>query len=163
MTNKLNADLAHQIDRIFAEFDQPGSPGCALVISQNNEIVYERGYGYAQLEYDIPITPDTVFHVASVSKQFTAMAIALLAADGRIDLDASVRKYVPELADFGHLITVRHLVHHVSGLRDHWELVRAAGWRMDDVITTEHLLKMVFRQRELNFEPGAEYIYCIRV
>ncbi len=160
MTNKLNADLAHQIDRIFAEFDQPGSPGCALVISQNNEIVYERGYGYAQLEYDIPITPDTVFHVASVSKQFTAMAIALLAADGRIDLDASVRKYVPELADFGHLITVRHLVHHVSGLRDHWELVRAAGWRMDDVITTEHLLKMVFRQRELNFEPGAEYIYC---
>lgn len=159
MTNKLNADLVKQIDSIFAEWDQPGSPGCALAISQDNEIVYERGYGYAQLEYDIPITPDTVFHVASVSKQFTAMAIALLAADGRVDLDASVRKYVPELADFGHLITVRHLVHHVSGLRDHWELVRAAGWRMDDVITTEHLLKMVFRQRELNFEPGAEYLY----
>lgn len=157
---KLKADLVRKIDRIFAEWDQPGSPGCALVITQNNEIVYERGYGYAQLEYDIPITPDTVFHVASVSKQFTAMAIALLAADGRIDLDASVRQYVPELADFGHPITVRHLVYHVSGLRDHWELVRAAGWRMDDVITTEHLLKMVFRQRELNFEPGAEYLYC---
>ncbi len=160
MTNKLSADLVKQIDSIFAEWDKAGSPGCALAISQDNEIVYERGYGYAQLEYDIPITPDTIFHVASVSKQFTAMAIALLAADGRVDLDASVRKYVPELADFGHLITVRHLVHHVSGLRDHWELVRAAGWRMDDVITTEHLLKMVFRQRELNFEPGSEYLYC---
>lgn len=160
MTNKLSADLVREIDSIFAEWDRAGSPGCALAISQNNEIVYERGYGYAQLEYDIPITPDTIFHVASVSKQFTAMAIALLAADGRVDLDASARKYVPELADFGHLITVRHLVHHVSGLRDHWELVRAAGWRMDDVITTEHLLKMVFRQRELNFEPGAEYLYC---
>lgn len=160
MTNKLNPNLVRQIDTIFAPYDRPASPGCALVITQSNEIVYERGYGYAQLEYDIPITPDTVFHVASVSKQFTAMAIALLAADGRIDLDASVRQYVPELADFGHLITVRHLVHHVSGLRDHWELVRAAGWRMDDVITTEHLLKMVFRQRELNFEPGTEFLYC---
>lgn len=159
MTNKLSTDLVKQIDNIFAEWDKPDSPGCSLVITQDNEIVYQRGYGYAQLEYDIPITPDTVFHVASVSKQFSAMAIALLNADGRVDLDASVRKYIPELADFGHLITVRHLVHHVSGLRDHWELVRAAGWRMDDVITTEHLLKMVFRQRELNFEPGSEYVY----
>ncbi len=160
MINKLATKTKERIDSIFAEWDKPGSPGCALAVTKNNEIIYAKGYGSAQLEYGIPITPDTIFHVASVSKQFTTMAIALLAADGLVDLAAPVHNYLPELPDFGQEITVRQLVHHTSGLRDQWELLMAAGWRLDDVITQEHLLKIIMRQRELNFAPGEQYLYC---
>ena len=148
-----------QIDGIFTAWDKPDAPGCALALVQDGQIIYQRGYGQANLEYDIPITPDTVFHVASVSKQFTAYAILLLAQDGKLGLDDDVHTHVPELADFGATITVRHLIHHTSGLRDQWELLRFAGWRMDDVITTADILRLVWQQRELNFPPGAEYAY----
>jgi len=148
------------VDRIFAEWDRPDSPGAALTITQGGEIVYERGYGSANLEYGIPITPETIFHVASVSKQFTTAAVLQLAAEGRLGLDDDVRIHLPYLPVFGPTLTLRHLIHHSSGLRDQWELLRWAGWRMDDVITQEHLLRMIRRQRELNFVPGAEHIYC---
>jgi len=123
-------------------------------------VIYARGFGLANLEYDVPITPRTVFHVASVSKQFTAMAIALLADAGRLALDDDLHQYVPELHDFGRPITIRQLLHHTSGLRDQWDLLVLAGWRMDDVITTADVLDLLAAQRELNFEPGAEYLYC---
>ena len=147
------------IDDLFAEWDQWDSPGASLAIAGGDDIVYQRGYGSAQIEYRIPITPRTVFHVASVSKQFTAYAAALLEQDGKLDLDDDVREYVPEVPDLGHTITLRHLANHTSGLRDQWELLAMAGWRLDDVITREHILRLVRRQRELNFEPGAEYTY----
>ena len=152
--------LTAKVDELFAKWDKWDSPGAALAVVKDGEIIYKRGYGSAQLEYNIPITPSTIFHVASVSKQFTAFAINLLADEGKLSLDDDIRKHLPELNDFGEKITIRHLIHHTSGLRDQWELLAMAGWRLDDVITKEHIMKIIRNQRELNFEPGDEYLYC---
>jgi CubicO group peptidase (beta-lactamase class C family) len=145
---------------LFAAWDKPGSPGGALAVVQDGKLVYQHGYGMANLEYGIAITPATIFDVASVSKQFTAFAVQLLAHERRLSLDDHVRKYLPELHDFGKTITIRHLLHHTSGLRDQWNLLFLAGWRNPDVITEEDVLNLVWRQEELNFEPGAEHLYC---
>lgn len=121
--------------------------------------MFARGYGLANLEYGVPNTPATVFHMASVSKQFTAFAIALLESRGQLSLDDDVRRHLPELPDFGVPVTLRQLVHHTSGLRDQWTLWAMAGGRLDDVIRQEDLLSLVRRQRELNFPPGSEHLY----
>jgi CubicO group peptidase (beta-lactamase class C family) len=151
--------LAGAVDELFAPWDHPDTPGGAAVVIKDGAIAYMGGFGCANLEYDIPIRPSTPFHIASVSKQFTAFVIALLVHDGQLSLDDDVRVYVPEVPDFGRPITVRHLVHHTSGLRCKWELMELAGWRRDDVFTREQVIKMVRHQRELNFEPGAEHLY----
>jgi CubicO group peptidase (beta-lactamase class C family) len=152
---------AAAVDRLFAKVDKPDTPGCALAVIREGRIVYERGYGLADLDHDVRITPATPFHVASVSKQFTAAAILLLAQDGKLSLDDDVRKHLPELPDFGVPITLRHLVHHTSGLRDQWDLLGLAGWRYSlDLITDDDVLEVVTRQKELNFRPGEEYLYC---
>ena len=153
-------DQTAKIDAVFSEFDHGDHPGAAVAVVKDGVVIYKRGYGSAQLEYNIPVTPSTVFHIASVSKQFTAFAIDVLAEQGKLSLDDDVRKYIPELYDFGDVITLRHLLNHTSGLRDQWELLVMAGWRMDDVITREHILKMLSHQRELNFKPGERYLYC---
>lgn len=152
--------LAARVDSLFAEYTKPGSPGCAVAVVQNNQVVYSKGYGLASLEYDVPNTPNTVFHVASDSKRFTAMALVLLAQDGKLSLEDDIRKHLPEVPDFGKTITVRHLANHTSGLRDQWALLALAGWRLDDVITRDHIMKLVTRQQELNFAPGEEHLYC---
>jgi CubicO group peptidase (beta-lactamase class C family) len=149
-----------KVDKLFARWDKPDSPGASLIVVRDGAVLYKRGYGIANLEYDIPITPSTVFHVASVSKEFTAFAVVLLASQGKLSLDDDIRKYLPEVPDFGKKITVRHLIHHTSGLRDQWELLAMAGWRLDDVITKQHILKMVSHEKELNFNPGDEHLYC---
>lgn len=149
-----------QVDQLFAAWSDPNAPGAAVSVLKDNKIVLKKGYGSANLEYNEPITPSTVFHIASVSKQFTAFAILLLEQDGKLSLDDDIRKYIPEMPDFGKIITLRHLATHNSGLRDQWELLAMAGWRLDDVITKEHILKLVSRQRELNFNPGDEHLYC---
>jgi CubicO group peptidase (beta-lactamase class C family) len=150
----------NQIDKIFSRFPSLDAPGCAVSVIQNGEVIHKAGYGSAQLEYDIPITPQTVFHVASVSKQFTCYAIITLAQRGQLSLDDDIRKHIPELHDFGHTITIRHLAHHTSGIRDQWTLLNMAGWRQDDVITKAHILKLLYSQRDLNFEPGSAHLYC---
>ncbi len=149
-----------EVDKIFRPWDKPDTPGAALAVIKDGKVIYKKGYGYAQLEYDIPISPSTIFHVASVSKQFTAFAIALLAGQGKLSLDDDIHIYLPEVPDFGKRITIRHLIHHTSGLRDQWEMLAIAGWRLDDVITKEHILTAVRNQKELNFIPGDEYLYC---
>jgi CubicO group peptidase (beta-lactamase class C family) len=149
-----------EVDKIFKPWDKPDSPGAALAVIKDGEVIYKKGYGYAQLEYDIPITSSTIFHVASVSKQFTAFAIVLLANQGELSLDDDIHTYLPEVPDFGKTITIRQLIHHTSGLRDQWEMLAMAGWRLDDVITKEHILTAVRNQKELNFIPGDEYLYC---
>ena len=151
--------LTKKVDQLFATWDKPDSPGAALAVIKDGAVVYKRGYGSANLEYNVPITPQTVFHVASVSKQFTAFAITLLANQGKLSLDDDIRKHLPEVPDFGKKITIRHLIHHTSGMRDQWTLLGMAGWRTDDVITKEHIMKMVRYQKELNFDPGAENLY----
>src|SRR5271170_5968799 len=149
------------VDHIFEQWNKPTSPGCALSVIKDGHIIYKRGYGMADLDHDIPITPETVFHVASISKQFTAAAIILLVQEGKISPDDDVRKYITELPDFGVPITIRQLIHHTSGLRDQWSLLGLAGWRYSlDLITDEDVLDVISRQKELNFMPGAEYVYC---
>lgn len=147
------------VDALFAQYAHSGSPGCAVGVYQNGGVAFERGYGFADLNHDVPITPLTRFTVGSVSKQFTAASIALLARSGRISLDDDVRKYVPELPVYQAPVTIRHLVHHTSGMRDFWELVTLAGWRPDDGYTVDDMLNLAAHQKGLNFAPGAEYRY----
>jgi CubicO group peptidase (beta-lactamase class C family) len=148
-----------RIDALFTAFDRPGSPGAVVGVIRHGQLVYARGYGEGNLEYGIPLEPASIFHVASVSKHVTAFAIGLLAEEGRLSWDDDVRQYVPELHDFGPRITLRHLATHTSGLRDQWELLAVSGWRLDDVITREHVMKTLLLQRELNFQPGSQYLY----
>jgi CubicO group peptidase (beta-lactamase class C family) len=150
---------AARVDSLFATWSDAGSPGAAVAVVKDGRIVLERGYGSAQLEHGVPVTPATIFHVASVTKQFTTFAVALLAERGALSLDDDIRTHIPELPDFGRPLTLRQLVHHTSGIRDQWELLAMAGWRLDDVITKDHVLALATRQRELNFEPGAEHLY----
>jgi len=152
--------LNKKVDKLFTEWNKPDSPGAALAVIKDGSVIYKNGYGSANLEYNIPITPSTIFHVASVSKQFTAFAVVMLADQGKLSLDDDIRKHLPEIPDFGKTVTIQHLVHHISGMRDQWELLAMAGWRLDDVITKEHILTMVRHQRELNFNPGDEHMYC---
>ena len=149
-----------KVDELFVAWDNKFSPGAAVAVLKNGSIIYKKGYGMSNLEYDIPITPSSIFHIASVSKQFTVFSILLLEKEGKLSLDDDIRKYIPEVPDFSKTITLRHLATHTSGLRDQWNLLVMAGWRMDDVITKEHVLKLVSHQKELNYNPGDEYLYC---
>ncbi len=160
MAQPLDARTAARIDTLFAEWDRTDTPGVVVAVARSGRVVYEKAFGMANLEHGVPMTPETVFMVASVSKQFTAFAVAMLAARGHLALDADVRTYLPEMHDFGTPITLRHLVHHTSGLRDEFDLLGMAGWRMDDVITKDHIVGLAARQRELNFPPGSQYLYC---
>lgn len=150
----------NEIDKLIAGMIKPGSAGVTVAVAEGDRILFSKGYGSANPEYDVPNSPKTVFHVASVSKQFTAFAIALLADQGKLSLDDDIRKYLPELHDFGHKITIKHLVHHTSGLRDQWNLLALAGWRLDDVITRNQVLRLISHQTELNTRPGEEFNYC---
>src|SRR5687767_492962 len=149
-----------KIDALFAAYDRTTSPGCAVAVYQGDGIAYRKAYGMANLDHDIPLTPSTVFHVASVSKQFTGTAILLLAQDGKLSLDDDIRKHVPELPDFGKTITIRHLIHHTSGIRDQWSLLGLAGWRYSrDQITDDDVISLLTRQKDLNFAPGERHLY----
>lgn len=127
---------------------------------RDGQVIYKHGYGTADLDHDIPIGPNTVFHVASVSKQFTAAAILLLAQDGKLSLDDDIRKYLPEVPNFGARISIGNLIYHTSGLPDQWTLLDLAGWRYSlDVITDDDVLGLVSRWKDLNFTPGDEELY----
>ncbi len=155
------ADLTARVDKVFEKWNRTDSPGCALSVMKDGRIIYKHGYGMADLDHNVTIAPSTVFHVASMSKQFTAASIVLLAQQGKLSLDDDVHKYIPELPDFGSLITIRHLIHHTSGLRDQWDLLELAGWRYSlDLITDDDVMSVVARQKELNFKPGEKYVYC---
>jgi CubicO group peptidase (beta-lactamase class C family) len=156
----LQAQTAHPaIDSIFADWDRPDSPGCAVAVLQDGRATFARGYGSANLDYQVPITPQTVFYLASVSKQFTAAAIALAAHQGYLSLDDDLRHWFPELPDYGATIRVRHLVHHTSGLRDYLGLMSLAGMSYGNSWSDDEILDLIVRQRGLNFTPGTEYLY----
>ena len=151
--------LEAKVDQLFTEWNRPDSPGAALAVTKDSETIYKQGYGIANLEYDIPITPTTIFDIASVSKQFAAFAITTLAHEGALSLDDDIRTHLPDLPDFGYTITIRHLLHHTSGLRDWVQSLVIAGVAMEDVISFKHILKMARHQKALNFEPGEAYLY----
>ena len=154
-------DLPAKIDRIFARFDRPDSPGCAVGVAKDGRTLYTHGYGSANLEYGVPLTDSTVLESGSVAKQFTSSAVVLLAQDGKLSLDDDIRKYLPEVPSFGGAkITIRHLMTHTSGLRDQWGLLgiegRGPGSQVHSPATT---LDLVAHQKMLNFPPGTRYLY----
>ena len=159
-TQPLPDSVRFSINRVFSTTAND-APGCALAVSRDGAIIFENGYGMANLETGTPITAASIFHVASVSKQFTAMAIMLLQRDGKLSVDDDIHKYLPEIPDYGQKITIRHLLNHTSGLRDQWELlIMARGGRFEENrITEDDVLDIVSRQKALNFTPGAEYLY----
>src|SRR3712207_4585162 len=153
-------DSAAAVDRVFSTWISRQTPGCAVGVARNGQTILERAYGMANLEYDVPNRPATIFEAGSVSKQFMAAAVALLAQQGKLTLDDDVRKYLPELPDYGTPITIRHMLNHTSGLRDWGTVMEIAGWpRGTRIHTHAHVLDIVSRQRALNFTPGAEYLY----
>lgn len=153
-------DLQARIDEIFSPWNSREKPGCAVTVAEKGRTVVSRAYGMADLEHDVPNTPATVFEAGSVSKQFTVAAALLLVQQGKVSRQDEVRKYVPELPDYGVPITIDHLIHHTSGLRD-WGVVAAiSGWpRGRRIHTHAHMLDIASRQRSLNYAPGAEYSY----
>jgi CubicO group peptidase (beta-lactamase class C family)/acetylornithine deacetylase/succinyl-diaminopimelate desuccinylase-like protein len=148
-----------RVDEIFSRFTTSESPGCALAVVQNGKIAYERGYGRASLELDVPITPQTVFDIGSTSKQFTAFSLLLLERDGKLSLDDDIRKYLPEVPDYGNRITIRHLLAHTSGLRDYTDLLGFDGHDTADSTDDRDALDLIARQRGVNFAPGEEWRY----
>ncbi len=148
-----------KVDAVFAAFDRPGSPGCALGVVRDGALIYARGYGSANLELNIPLSPQSVLDIGSTSKQFSAAGIVLLQQQGKLSIDDDVRRHVPELPDYGKKLTVRHLLNHTSGLRDYLTLFSLAGVDFDGVTTSEDALRLIVRQKALNFEPGGEYLY----
>jgi CubicO group peptidase (beta-lactamase class C family) len=155
------AQIPAAIDKIFERWDRPGSAGCAVGVAHRGEVVYRHGYGMANLEYGVRIGSDTIFESGSVAKQFTAAAIVLLALDGKLSLDDPVRKYVPELPDFGTPILIRHFLNHTSGLRSQWPMLTLAGRPPGQAVhTVDEILELVSGYKELNFKPGDEYLYC---
>ena len=147
-----------RIDSIFA-FIKPDAPGCAVGVYKNGELTWARGYGLASLEHQLPITPRTVFDLGSTGKQFTAALTLLLVAEGAIELDAPVRRYITELPAWADTTTVRHLLHHTAGVRDYLTLFSAGGIRNQDWTTQADAVRAVTRQRALDFPPGSAHSY----
>ena len=148
-----------EVDKVFDAFDRPGSPGWALGVVRDGKIVYERGYGMAELEWAVPIAPTTVFNIGSTSKQFVAASIVLLSERGKLSLDDHVRKYVPELPRYQAPITIRQLHHRTSGVRDLLELMVLAGKDINTHRRVEEWIAMLGGQKELSFAPGTEHLY----
>ncbi len=148
-----------KVDKLFSKWDSTISPGAALAIIKDGKIIYKRGYGMANLEHNIPITPTSVFRIGSTSKQFTASCIAILALQGKISLDDDIRKHIPELPKYERPITIRHLLHHTSGIRDYLTLGAIAALPDDHFYTPEDSVELLSRQKGLNFLPGEEHLY----
>ncbi len=148
-----------RVNAVFAAYDKPDSPGCAVGVVRDGKFLFTRGYGMANLEYAIPLSAQSVFDIGSTSKQFTAASILLLQQQGKLSLDDDIRKWVPEIPAYQKPVTIRHLLHHTSGLRDYLTLMSLAGTNFDSVTTDDDALSLIVRQKALNFTPGDEYLY----
>ncbi len=157
---KLGVDdpnLFTEVDKLFAAYDKPAMPGCALAIIHKGEIIYKRGYGLANLEYDIPITPATIFDIGSASKQFTAACALLLEYQGKLSLTDNIQKYLPELK-YTHPVTILDLIHHSSGIPDYIELMTLAGMTLYNDYPKARCLELIAKQ-PLTFTPGKKQRY----
>jgi CubicO group peptidase (beta-lactamase class C family) len=154
------ADVAPaKVDQIFAGYNKAASPGCSLGVIRDGDFVYRKAYGSGSLELGAPLTSKSVFYMGSVSKQFTAAAVVLAAEQGFLSLDDDVRKYIPELPDYGHAITLRQMLHHTSGFRDFFDLIYLSGRDALDFNSAHEILGLIGRQKGLNNAPGDEFIY----
>ncbi len=155
----LPAGAAERIDALFSVWSAPDRPGCAVGVVERGELAFARGYGMANLELGVPITPSSVFDIGSVSKQFTAASIALLVIDGKLSLDDDIHRFIPELPQYATPVTVRHLLHHRSGLKDYIDPLVAAGAEIADVTTSAEALAVIVGQRDVDFPAGERYEY----
>lgn len=164
LTFSVNAQLSQsqiqQIDSLFLDWNSSNHPGGSIGVMQNGKLVFSKAYGLASIEYEVANTTETLFNIASVSKQFTAMGIVLLHLEGKLSIDDNIRKHLPEMPEFTEKITIRHMLHHTSGMRSLHGLLGLAGWRYDDMRSNDDLMRFMVLQQELNFEPGSEYLYC---
>lgn len=153
------ADTLQKIDALFSQYNN-ATPGVAVLVARDDRVIYNKAYGLANLEYNVPNTTETIFECGSVSKQFTAAAVLLLAKEGRLSLNDDIRKYIPELPVYDAPITIQHLLNHTSGLKDWGVIYGIGGWpRSTRVYTQELSFDIVFKQRSLNFTPGTAYSY----
>src|ERR1700757_4355888 len=150
---------AQNVDQLFAAFDRPGSPGCSVGVIRNGRFVYKKSFGYASLELGVRLTPQSVFYVGSVSKQFTAASVVLAAEQDYLSLNDDVRKYIPELPDYGYPVTLRQMLHQTSGFRDFFDLIALSGGNPGEIGSAADILKVIVRQKGLNNVPGAEWNY----
>src|SRR3984893_15749467 len=148
-----NAVSSQEVDQIFSAYSKAGSPGCSLGVIRDGDFVYRKAYGLANLELGVQLSPQSVFYMGSVSKQFTAAALVLAAEQGYLSLDDDVRKYLPELPDYGHVITLRQMIHQTSGFRDFFSLLAVSGHDVADFNSPGDIFKSVVRQRGLNNIP----------
>jgi len=151
---------ADKVDQLLAKYDFKNGPGLSLAVIKDGAVVYKKGLGIANLEYGVPITTSTVFQVASVSKQFTVFSILLLEQEGKLSIDDDIRKYLPEMPDYGHKITLRNLANHTSGIRDNTDLANLIGTSEADLFSNDEAVKLITSQKGLNFIPGNEFQYC---
>ena len=147
------------IDEIFGPYNNTDTPGCAVGVYQNGQMAFQKGYGMASLELEVPNSPRSVYYIASTSKQFAAAAIALASLEGKLSLDDPISQYFPELPGYAQAIQVKHLVHHSSGLRDYLELMAMGGWPFENIYTNQWVLDLIARQQDSNFVPGDKYSY----
>jgi CubicO group peptidase (beta-lactamase class C family) len=159
LSQSLPDSTIKKIDSLFVKWNTNNSPGCTVGIIRNDSIIFSKGYGMANLEYAVSNEPQTLFHMASISKQFTAYSIVLLARKGELRLDDDIRKWIPWFPDLKEKITIRNLLNHTNGIRDQWQLLAISGTRMDDVITQDQIIKILGKQKALNFNPGDKYSY----
>jgi CubicO group peptidase (beta-lactamase class C family) len=151
--------LSEKIDTLFAEWNNSDSPGCALGVIQNGDLIYKQGYGMADLEHNISITPNSVFNIASVSKQFVAMSLLLLEEEGKLSFDDNIRIYLPELPEYFAPITIRNLIHHTSGIPDYELRWNIEGKDFLNCTTEDELYKQICSQEKLDFKPGEKHQY----
>jgi len=153
--------ITDKVDELFKQWDKDDSPGAAVGIFKDGRIIYARGYGIANLEYALPWTPQTPSRIGSISKQFIAMCIAILAEQGKISLDDNIQKYIPDWPEYNGPIKLKHLLHHTSGGREYLTIVSLMGKPEGSgyVYTPKELVRTLSRQKELNFKPGEKYSY----
>lgn len=154
------SNITDKVDKLLAKYDFKNGPGLSLAVIKNGAVVYKKGFGIANLEYGVPITTSTVFQAASVSKQFTVFSILLLEQEGKLSIDDDIRKYLPEMPDYKHKITLRNLANHTSGIRDNTDLANLIGTSEADLFSNEEAVKLITSQKGLNFIPGDEFQYC---
>ena len=152
-------ERTEKVDKLFSPWDTAETPGAVVAVIKDGKIIYQNAYGMADLERDVPLSPESLFDIASISKQFTALSILLLEEQGKLSLDDDIRTYLPDFPDYGQTITIRHMIHHTSGLRDYMDLMALAGMRHENSFHQSEIVDLVARQKGLNNNPGEKYLY----
>jgi CubicO group peptidase (beta-lactamase class C family) len=151
--------IEQRIEKALFEWNRLDRPGVSVTVVKDGKVVFQKAYGLASMEHNIHNTNKTLFDTVSIAKPFTGMAIAMLEAQGKISLEDDIRKHIPELPDFGKTVTLGHLLYHTSGIWDWPDALAAAGWQLEDVITFDHIMGIIKRQKKLQFDPGSKYLF----